>query len=160
MNTWVHALLEPEPVALMVLLVLLGSLIQGMRRGASGSARRLFFFIWQAAAVVLSLLLAGRAANWLSPVVKEWLIRSGIQVPQEELSSWKQLWYTMVTSLRDFELLRFGVLFLVCYLVFRTMLGWLEPVYGLVFHKLSDSREHPDGRGEKLFSKTASRTTG
>ncbi|GGD75337.1 transglutaminase domain-containing protein [Paenibacillus nasutitermitis] len=160
MNTWVHALLKPEPVALMVLLVLLGSLIQGMKRGASGSARRLFFFIWQAAAVILSLLLAGRVAKWLSPLLKNRLIQSGIEVPQEQLGAWKQLWYTLVTSLRDFELLRLGVLFLISYLLLRMLLGWLEPLCGLLFQTLANSREDRGEGSEKLLSKTASRTTG
>jgi hypothetical protein len=67
--TWVHALFKPEPVALIVLLVLLVSLVQGMRRGASGSALHLFFFVWQAVSIVLSLIVAGKMAVRLSPVV-------------------------------------------------------------------------------------------
>ena len=114
MNTWVQALLRPEPVALVVLLVLISSLIQGMRRGASGSAKHLFFFIWQAVTVVVSLLLAGRVAEWLSPLVRDWLIKQHVQVPQHELSTMKQVWYTIVTSLRDFDLLRFRDYFFDC----------------------------------------------
>lgn len=43
MTSWDQLFREPEPIAIIVLLLLIGSLIQGMRRGASGSARRLFF---------------------------------------------------------------------------------------------------------------------
>jgi len=103
MNTWFEALLKPEPVALMVLLFLLGSLIQGLRRGASGSAKHLFFFVWETATAVISLILASKLASWLSPIVKDWLIAREIKVPNEELGTFKQLWYTLVTSLRDFE---------------------------------------------------------
>ncbi|WP_219835891.1 transglutaminase domain-containing protein [Paenibacillus sp. R14(2021)] len=133
MHTWVQSLLKPEPVALMVVLILLVSLMKGMRRGASGSAKHLFFFIWQAAAAIIGLLLAGRGASKLSPVVQEWLESRSIAVPQSELSALKQFWYTMITSLRDFDLLRFGVLFLLLYSLLRFMLHLLEPLlFGLV----------------------------
>ncbi|MBM7567421.1 transglutaminase domain-containing protein [Paenibacillus sacheonensis] len=163
MHTWVHTLLKPEPVALMVVLILLVSLFSGMRRGASGSAKHLFFFIWQAAAVVASLIAAGRGAVYLSPRVQDWLIGQGITIPAEELGALKQFWYTVITSLRDFELLRFGVLFLLLYALLRLLLHTLEPfVFGLVDGLLS--RGGADGRRQTgtspLISGTASRTTG
>ncbi|QHW30753.1 transglutaminase domain-containing protein [Paenibacillus rhizovicinus] len=162
MHTWVQTLLKPEPVALMVVLILLVSLFSGMRRGASGSAKHLFFFIWQAATVVVSLLLAGRGAVYASPFVRDWLIDRGITVPKEDLSALKQFWFTAVTSLRDFDLLRFGVLFLLLYSVLRLLLHALEPfVFGLVDGVLARGRA---GRGRMaespLISGTASRTTG
>jgi hypothetical protein len=160
MNTWVHALLKPEPVALMVLLVLFGSLIKGMLRGASGSARHLFFFIWQAITVVVSLVLAGRTATWMSPILRDWLNARNIHVPQEQLTTFKQLWYTIVTSLRDFELLRFGVLFLLAYSLFRYALGWLYPLYGLMFDSLIRSGGDRRTGRERILSRAASRTTG
>ncbi|UVI31719.1 transglutaminase domain-containing protein [Paenibacillus spongiae] len=158
MNTWFGALLKPEPVALMVLLFLLGSLIQGLRRGASGSAKHLFFFVWEAITAVISLILAGKLAAWLSPVVKEWLIAREIMVPKEQIGAWKQLWYTLVTSLRDFELLRFGMLFLLGYLLMRFALSWLYPLGGMLFDRI-------DGRERRHYvpssgGRAASRATG
>ncbi|BBH21683.1 hypothetical protein Back11_30280 [Paenibacillus baekrokdamisoli] len=160
MNTWVQALLRPEPVAVMVLLILIGSLIQGVRRGASGSAKHLFFFIWQAVSVVLSLLLAGRAAERLSPLVRDWLLSRNIQVPKHELSTFKQIWYTIVTSLRDFDLLRFGLIFLITYTIFRYLLGWLQPLFGLFYDSVLRISENRRSVGDKLLSGTASRATG
>jgi hypothetical protein len=160
MNTWVQALLRPEPVALVVLLVLISSLIQGMRRGASGSAKHLFFFIWQAVTVVVSLLLAGRVTEWLSPLVRDWLIKQHVQVPQHELSTMKQVWYTIVTSLRDFDLLRFGVTFLIAYTLFRYLLSWLYPLCGMLYESYVRSKDtRRTGEGMR-FSGTASRATG
>ncbi|NBD26217.1 transglutaminase domain-containing protein [Paenibacillus glycinis] len=163
MHTWVQTLLKPEPVALMVVLILLVSLFSGMRRGASGSAKHLFFFIWQAIAVIASLLLAGRGSVYLSPLVRDWLVERGIAVPKEELSALKQLWYTVVTSLRDFELLRFGVLFLLLYSLLRLALHALEPLLfgladALLPNRSTDVRR--GGGGSQLLSGTASRTTG
>ncbi|WP_274652490.1 transglutaminase domain-containing protein [Paenibacillus humicola] len=156
--TWVHALLKPEPVALLVLLVLLVSLIQGMTRGASGSAKRLFYFVWQAIAAVVSLVLAGKTAAWLSPLVHDWLTERHIAVPNEQLPAWKEAWYTIVTSLRDFELFRFGVLFLASYFLLRILLGWMLPFVMALFDLIAGG-ERSTGRGTFL-SHTASRTTG
>lgn len=158
MNIWVQALLKPEPVALAVLLVLVISLIQGLRRGASGSAKRLFFFVWSAAAVAGSLLLAGQGANWLSPWLRQFLVARNIEVPREELGAWSQFWYTFVTSIRDFELLRFSLLFLLGYMLLRFALGFLEPLIEMVFESIVRRRNH-DERPE-TYSAAASRTTG
>ncbi|SDX68362.1 transglutaminase-like domain-containing protein [Paenibacillus sp. CF384] len=167
MNAWVAPLLKPEPVALMVLIILLGSFIQGMRRGASGSAKHLFFFIWQAVSVVIALVLAGKGASRLSPVIRDWLEGRHIVVPQEELSAGKELWYTVVTSLRDFELLRFGVLFLILYTFVRYLLRLLEPLCYMLYDAVMRPANQADqvirrGRASAYgkLSGTASRTTG
>ncbi|MCQ6558736.1 transglutaminase domain-containing protein [Paenibacillus mendelii] len=158
MNTWFGALLKPEPVALMVLLFLLGSLIQGLRRGASGSAKHLFFFVWETVTAVISLILASKLASLLSPITRDWLIAREIMVPNEQLGNLKQLWYTLVTSLRDFELLRFGLLFLLGYLLLRFALSWLYPLGGMLFDRIEG--------GERRYESTrnngqaASRATG
>ncbi|MFC4809153.1 transglutaminase domain-containing protein [Paenibacillus sp. GCM10023250] len=162
MHSWVQTLLKPEPVALMVVLILLVSLISGMRRGASGSAKHLFFFVWQAIAVIASLVLAGRGAVYLSPLARDWLAARDIAVPKENLGALKQFWYTAVTSLRDFELLRFGVLFLLLYIVMRLVVQALEPVlFGLLDAVLPRRDGAGRGRGgAPFFAGTASRTTG
>ncbi|MFC4103047.1 transglutaminase domain-containing protein [Paenibacillus xanthanilyticus] len=158
MNGWVQALLKPEPVALLVLIVLLVSLIQGVRRGASGSAKHLFFFVWETASTVLSLVLAGKAAAKLSPYVRDWLIAREIIVPREELGPVKQLWYTFATSLRDFELLRFGVLFLLLYMLIRLLLGQLYPLAAILFDRASRRRVDPGLRSGQV--RTGSRAAG
>ena len=109
MNNWDQLFREPEPVAIIVLLLLFGSLVQGMRRGASGSARRLFFFIWEGVVIIVCLLLAGQLANRLSPMIAEWLIRN-VNQPKLELASFDQPSYTQLTSISDYPLLRNGVI--------------------------------------------------
>ena len=131
MQTWVQSLMKPEPVALMAVLILLVSCLSGSRKGASGSAKRLFFFVWQSLAVLLSLFLAAKGTAYLSPLVRDWLTGMGVDVPREELGSLKQFWYMAVTSLRDFDLLRFGVLFLLLYSLLRLALYALEQLLGL-----------------------------
>ncbi|CAM3978394.1 transglutaminase-like domain-containing protein [Paenibacillus alkaliterrae] len=127
MDNWVQLFREPEPVAIIVLLLLLGSLVQGIRRGASGSARRLFFFVWEAAVIVVCLIVAGRLASALSPVVAEWL-NGQVHIPSRELNVFEQAWFTLLTSLRDFALLRYGVLFLLGYLLLRALGAFVEPL--------------------------------
>ncbi|MBB3108443.1 hypothetical protein FHS18_000471 [Paenibacillus phyllosphaerae] len=158
MDSWMQALIKPEPVALIILVVLLGSLIQGMRRGASGSAKHLFFFVWDAATAVLSLIVAGRAASWLSPYVRDWLIAREITVPKQELGMFSQLWYTLITSLRDFELMRFGILFLAVYFLLRFLLSLLHPLGAMLFDLLS--RSQTETRMRDAGMRSASRATG
>ncbi|SEO17843.1 transglutaminase domain-containing protein [Paenibacillus sp. OV219] len=165
MHSWFLPILKPEPVALMVLLILLVSIIQGMRRGAPRSAKHLFFFIWQAASVVLALVIAGKSATRLSPVIRDLLVARHIVVPQEELSSLKQLWYTFITSLRDFELLRFSALFLLIYAVVRSLLQFIEPLFEVIYDRLVRSEQATDHRQfsripQRKHSGTASRATG
>lgn len=127
MTSWDQLFREPEPIAIIVLLLLIGSLIQGMRRGASGSARRLFFFVWEGLAVIVCLILAAQLTNTLSPAVAKWLT-SKVKVPLHDLSGVEQAWYTLLTSLRDFALLRYGVLFLLSYLLLRALAALIEPL--------------------------------
>jgi hypothetical protein len=146
-----------EPVAWIVMLILAGSLIQGMLRGASGSARRLFFFIWEGVLIIVSLALAGRTAAWLSPLVEARMKLMDIRVPAEDMSVWMQTWYTFITSVRDFALLRFGILFLIGYLILRLLLGLLTPVAAILAGSLGLFR---DGRRESMGGRAASRAAG
>lgn len=155
MNEWVQWFREPEPVAIIVLVILLGSLVQGMRRGASGSARRLFFFVWEAAVVVLCLVLAGLISKVLSPMTARWLIEH-VKLPLHELSGLEQGWYTWLTSMRDFALLRYGVLFLLSYLVLRALAAFVEPVLERTVDRMLKSRTERQVsrmRGERTVSR-------
>ena len=110
-----------EPVAICVLLILAYSLLQGMKRGASGSAKHLFSFIWDGVWVIISLIAAARIAIWRSPAAELLLQSRNLELSNAELNGWEQIWYTLATSLRDYPLLRFGVLFLLSYLVIRSL---------------------------------------
>jgi hypothetical protein len=157
MTSWVQLFREPEPIAIIVLVLLLGSLVQGLRRGASGSARRLFFFVWEGVVLVACLVLAAQLTNVLSPVIAKWLI-DRVKVPQHELSGLEQAWFTLLTSLRDFGLLRYGVLFLLGYLLLRTLAAFLEPLVarGVETILRSDREEQVAGsRGKRSASRAA-----
>ncbi|GGF96728.1 transglutaminase domain-containing protein [Paenibacillus abyssi] len=162
MTDWIKAFTVVEPVSVLILLLLIGSLIQGMMRGASGSARRLFYFIWDGLLIIVSLVLAGRMASVLSPLLQSWLIERNVTVPQEQLNTFSQLWYTFVTGLRDFSLLRFGVVFLVVYMLLRLLLSLLTPLVYLLLNGLSGMRRLWGGSGDQpsWLHAVTSRVTG
>ncbi|PLT47286.1 hypothetical protein B8V81_1510 [Paenibacillus pasadenensis] len=124
---WLRSLLGLEPVALAVLLLIVVSLLQGFRRGAGRSSRRLFSFVWDGVLLVLSLLGAARLAQLLSAPAADWL-RSRVAVPERGLGSFEQIWYTFLTSVRDLPLLRLGVLFLLAYAALRLLLSAFTPL--------------------------------
>ncbi|QAY68204.1 transglutaminase domain-containing protein [Paenibacillus protaetiae] len=147
-----------EPVSAVVLLLLIGSLVQGIGRGASGSARRLFLFVWEAAVILVCLAASGRIAGLVSPAAADWLSRN-VAVPERELGWIEQLWYTLWTSVRDFPLLRYGVIFLISYLLLRLMASLLEPYAVSLMGKLIGGRKRP--AAEKLpGQQAASRAVG
>ncbi|ALS26738.1 transglutaminase-like domain-containing protein [Paenibacillus cisolokensis] len=156
MTHFVQALTQWEPVAVVVLLLLLGSLVQGMRRGASGSAKRLFFFIWEALLVVVFLFAAARLAAAWSPAAQRWLA-ARVTVPEGELGALAQLWYTLLTGMRDFTLLRFGILFLISYWLLRFAGSFLTPLAHILFERLTGDR---DGEEERSAGSLASRAAG
>ncbi|WP_141500166.1 transglutaminase domain-containing protein [Paenibacillus luteus] len=162
MTSWIEPLSKLEPIAVIVLFLLLGSLVQGIRRGASGSARRLFFFVWEGIVVVLCLVLAAQLTNKLSPVLANWLTVR-VKVPLEELSSLEQAWYTLLTSLRDFTLLRYAVLFILGYLLLRVLAAFIEPlIERSVEGLLRSGREEPVAglRGKRSASRVVGAVIG
>ncbi len=130
---------------MIVLLLLLGSLLQGVKRGASGSARRLFFFVWQAVVLVVCLILAAVLTNALSPITAKWLTEY-VKLPLHNLNGLEQAWFTWLTSMRDFALLRYGVLFLLSYLLLRTFASFIEPVIEHVVGRMLSRRHETDLR--------------
>jgi hypothetical protein len=105
--------------------IVLFSAVQGIRRGASGSMRQLLVLVTEGMVTVLSILLAWRLTGWLSPALRDWLVSRSIQIPQRELGGGEQLYYTFVTALRDFSLMRSGVLFLLGYMIVKHLLSML-----------------------------------
>ncbi len=100
------------------------SLYQGVRRGASGSVKRLAFFLGEAALTVLAVALAAVAASELSPILQSWLGERSLSRPSPDSSGWSQFFYTATTGLRDLPLLRFAALFLIVYALVRLIVGW------------------------------------
>ncbi|MBU5441452.1 transglutaminase domain-containing protein [Paenibacillus sp. MSJ-34] len=109
-------------VSAILILIVIVSCLYGMFRGASGSARHLFFFIVSGASALISIALAAYLARSLSPLAQRWLTAREIVVPDRALRVWEQFYYTLVTALRDFSLLRFAVIFILLYLLIRMIL--------------------------------------
>nr|WP_138754867.1 transglutaminase domain-containing protein [Paenibacillus sinopodophylli] len=158
MASWEQWFTELEPIGIIMFLLLLGSLVQGLRRGASGSAKRLFFFVWEGIVIASCLVLSAQLTNKWSPLFASWLSEA-VKVPTQALSGFEQAWYTLLTSLRDFALLRYGVMFLLGYLLLRALAACLEPWA----ERIVDSMLRSRSKEEELFSqgkKQASRAVG
>ncbi|MEK8132467.1 transglutaminase domain-containing protein [Paenibacillus filicis] len=105
------------------------SVVQGLRRGASSSARHLGLMFTEGLVTLVSLLLAWQLSNWLSPKVQSWLVGLNLKIPSEDLGTWEQFYYTGVTAVRDFSLLRYSVLFVLGYGVVKQLVyRLLDPV--------------------------------
>ncbi|WP_072334962.1 MULTISPECIES: transglutaminase domain-containing protein [unclassified Paenibacillus] len=104
------------------------SVAQGLRRGASSSAKHLALMMTEGAVTLASLLLAWQLSSWLSPQVQSWLIERNLKIPPEELGMWEQFYYTGITAMRDFSLLRYSVLFVLGYgLIKQLVYRLLDP---------------------------------
>jgi hypothetical protein len=102
--------------------VVAASVLQGIVRGASGSARHLLLIVTEGVVTVGSLYLAWQGARLLSPLLQAWLTSRNIGIPLESAGFFKQLFYTLATAIRDFPLLRFGTLLLLAYAVLKPLL--------------------------------------
>ncbi|SEC65967.1 transglutaminase domain-containing protein [Paenibacillus sp. GP183] len=118
----VHSLTTLNFITIAILLTLIGSVIQGMFRGASGSARYLLLMLVEGVMAIISIYLTWKGVQLLSPLIQNWLKLQNLQIPTREIGIWKQMYYTIVTSIRDFPLLRFGVLFLIGYILIKQIL--------------------------------------
>jgi hypothetical protein len=117
-----HSLTTLNFITIAILLTLTGSVIQGMFRGASGSARYLLLMLVEGIMAIVSIYLTWKGVQLLSPLIQNWLKLQNLQIPTREIGIWKQMYYTIVTSIRDFPLLRFGVLFLIGYILIKQIL--------------------------------------
>lgn len=99
----------------LLIAVLVLSVLQGAKRGAAGSSRQLLALGLEGAGTAISILIAWRLAQWASPLAGDWLVSLGIVIPSGELNVWQQLYYTFITSLRDFSLMRGAILFVIAY---------------------------------------------
>ncbi|WP_425436213.1 transglutaminase domain-containing protein [Paenibacillus rigui] len=117
-----NTLTEWNWVTVLLAGTLILSILQGLLRGASSSATHLMRMVAEGLATVLGLLSAWKLASWLSPLLQAWLIRQNLQIPSGQLVFWQQFYYTAVTGVRDFTLLRYGILFVVGYAVIKQLL--------------------------------------
>ncbi|THF82616.1 transglutaminase domain-containing protein [Cohnella fermenti] len=115
--------LDTNLVTLALLAVVAVSLLQGVWRGASGSAKRLFLFVASTAMTLGSIALAAWIASAASQPAREWLQAREWEQPPANSSGFAQLGYTVYAGIRDLPLLRFAVLFLLGYLLIRLAIG-------------------------------------
>ncbi len=106
------------------MIVVAFSLIQGIRQGASGSAKQLLFFLVNAVVAVISVILSAMAAAKISSYLQEWLTEQNIIRPDAGASFVTQFGYTVMSGLRDLPLFRFAALFLICYMIIRVLTGF------------------------------------
>ncbi|WP_427052404.1 transglutaminase domain-containing protein [Paenibacillus sp. TC-CSREp1] len=126
LQTWLDSLRELNGITILLLLIVAASLLQGWSRGASRSAGRLFGFLMDGIMAVIGILLSIGLTLWLAPYVQQWLSEHASAMPNRELSRWEQLYYTLVTAIADFPLMRFAVLFVLSYGIIRMVLGLLS----------------------------------
>lgn len=110
-------------ISILIVLTIAASVLQGFFRGGSGSARHFVGMLVEAGIVILSMLVAWKSVQLVSPWIQSWLKGLDLQIPAVEISTMKQVYYTVMTSLRDFPLLRFGVIFLLGYVVIKQILN-------------------------------------
>lgn len=118
---WIVQDVNVVTVALLAIVAV--SLLQGLRRGASGSARQLFYFLLHSAVTIGAVVLSAMAAAAFSPGLRDWLAAAVPARPEPTANAVRHFVYTFETGLRDLPLLRFAVLFLFCYMVIRGVTG-------------------------------------
>ena len=116
-------------ISVLIVVIVAVSVVQGYFRGASGSTRRLMSLAAEGALTVVSAVVAWKLAGVLSPVVQSWLEVERITIPKEDMGAFRQFYYTFVTGIRDFPLLRFGTLFAIGYIACKLI---LYPLWGAV----------------------------
>lgn len=152
MIAMLNDMIQANVVTILFLLILIVNIWRGMKRGGTGSMQHLFFTIIDVALTVLSIFVAYQISQALSPIVLDWLKKLDLQVPVKELAWWENIYYTAVISLRDLALLRFAALFLLLYLVIRSVAGGLV---GALFYLWSND----EGRARSLSNAEGSQSS-
>jgi len=118
-------------ISIVIVLTVAVSVIQGFIRGGSSSAKHVVSMLLEAVIVILSMFVAWKGTALLSPLLQTWLKEHDLQIPSGQIGTLKMMYYTAMTSLRDFALLRFGVLFLALYVAVKYVLNLLtDPFIG------------------------------
>ncbi|WP_225445723.1 transglutaminase domain-containing protein [Paenibacillus arenosi] len=138
-------------ITLLLALVLFVSVWQGVSRGASGSMQHLFFFAIHAVLTLVSMFIAYQLANQLSPIVVAWIQDMQLTIPADP-SWWERSYFTVITSIRDFDFMRMLLLFIVLYFVIRLLLNVVERLLIVIWAPSADERDE--------HARTARRRTG
>lgn len=124
MEIW-QALPAINGISVLIVAIILFSALLGFHRGASSSVRQLLRFALDTAVTLIGLVLAWRVAAHYSPKLADWVIQQKIVIPQEKLGIFRQIYYTFVTGIRDFSIMRTALVFILAYLVIHSMLSLL-----------------------------------
>lgn len=151
-NSWFQSLQDFNIVTIILLCILIGSLFQGWRRGASSSAGRLFSMLRGVVLTLLGLAISVPFTIWLSSKVQLWLTDYGTKIPSGDLNGWEQVYYTFMTFMANFPLMRFAVLFIVSYLCIRLLFGIL---ISILFSGRMSFFSRNKGRPANLLSRVA-----
>ncbi|AZK46241.1 transglutaminase domain-containing protein [Paenibacillus lentus] len=139
---WIGSLREYNLISALLLLIMIVSILQGLLRGASRSVGRLFTLFSGGLLSLLSILASVPFTVWIAPKVQQWL--GSLALPSRELSRWEQLYYTLITAVRDFPLMRFAVVFILSYWLIRSITGLICAFAfggGSLFGRLAAGRE-------------------
>jgi hypothetical protein len=109
-------------ITILLMLIVIGSMIIGISRGATNSAKHLILMLGEGAITIISLFLTWNIVLMLSPSVQSWLTQRGVSIPVGEINAFKQMYYTLITSLRDFPMFRFGILFIIIYVILKQVI--------------------------------------
>jgi hypothetical protein len=137
----------------LLIAVLVLSVLQGAKRGAAGSSRQLLALGLEGAGTAISILVAWRLAQWASPLAGDWLISLNIVIPSGELNVWQQLYYTFITSLRDFSLMRGAILFVIAYSSIKGLLNRIA--LPLLNVRLGDAMRSPEQASASRWASAA-----
>ncbi len=113
----IAAWFDSSLVSCLLYVIVLISVVQGVRSGASRSAGRLFSWAGRTLMTILALALAGPFAMFASPYVKSWAEKVSTSVPEGDLQWWKEMYYSAIYLISEFSLLRFAVVFMLSYVV-------------------------------------------
>ncbi len=104
-------------VTLLIVAVVLHAAVSGLLKGASRSVRELYVLIFSGLSMLVSIYLAWQIADWLAPLVRDGLTRFDLPVPPVDAGTFERTWKLLLQAVRDFGLLRFGLLFFIIYLL-------------------------------------------
>lgn len=108
---------DSSPVSVLIYVIIVFSIIQGIRHGAVRSAGRLLSWAGRTLLTVLALVLAAPFALWASPYVQSWAQSVSSVTPEGQLEWWREMYYSAIYLISEFSLLRFIVLFVLSYVV-------------------------------------------
>jgi len=109
-------------MSILIVVILIVSMVQGAVNGAKGSANKLLTLLVEAMITVAAIFFAWKWMGWSSPHLGSWLVARHIVIPNTNLNWLQQLYYSLITSVRDYSLLRSVMLFLLGYGIMKSLL--------------------------------------